>query len=181
MKTMLFALMMSVCFSGWASANYADAPGAGEVQYLPGQYIVPAPTELSRYASFDIKYSISTDVDGKLIINYCLPEDIVGPGVPSIHLKEMKQSDSGLFEFEGTWGRGSCRKTKKSITCFVIYPGLPIDKVKLEALIRQKYAGVSPPNAGDNDSAIQSELEGRLALAELFSADPKGIVNLTRP
>jgi hypothetical protein len=172
--------LSAVSFAGQPYAGIDYPPGAGwQAHIVQGTYIIPVQTSLARYASFYTPYRLTTSSDGKLRIDYCLPEDVVGPGIPSIHLEETKNNTIGLIEVEGTWGRGTCRKVDSGLTCFIIYPGLPLEHQKVEAYLRAKYpTGGSDVALLDDNETLPPGLLARLNVATVFSADPKGIINI---
>ena len=134
-----------------------------EAVWKIGEYIVPVPHGLAEYASFPVMYTWDQGADGKARLSYKLPEDLVTPETPTIVL-EQKNNDGGLIKFEGELGEASCRKNSSDLTCFVIYPGFPIDEKAVAGFLDRKYQGAA-------DLALRKDV------ARIFSADPKGVVN----
>jgi hypothetical protein len=171
-----FTLTLSLAPSAFAAADgYGSSftgraipnplPGQAGVQEFDGEYIVPAPLALQSVASFKTNYCLSKDTDGKLILAYALPEDIVGKNKPRIAIKETTKG-AGFINFQGSHGSASCRKTAHEMTCFVLYPGF--DTTGSQDVVRDKFAGAE-------------DLQARLDLAAAFSADPKGVVHFAIP
>jgi len=136
---------------------------AWESQWKAGQYIVPVPEHLSPYATFPVMYQANKNTEGKIRLAYKLPEDLVTRETPEIVLEQV-QMEGGLIRFEGELGEASCRKSTGTITCFVIYPGLSIDKAAVNSFLDAKYWNLA-------------DLALRKNVAQLFSTDPKGIVS----
>lgn len=158
MKRLLLSVALGLfpAFAGAADGN------AGST--FRGEYMVPVPTALAQYGTFDTQYCLSKDTDGREILSYHLPEEVVGLNAPEIRLKETAKSNGGLVQYEGTHGVGSCRKKAGRLTCFILYPSYDTSGAK--AFLQSKYSG--------------AELEGRLQIADLFSADPKGVLTFVR-
>jgi hypothetical protein len=163
----LGAILFSLGISGGAIAagGYplaADGYNNNNSGELTGNYTVPAPQDLSSVASFKICYQVTTDTDGKLILRYHLPQEIVGANKAGIELKQSGDVNAGFIPFRGMNGSpdsANCRKHGNTLKCFVAYPGL--DTSGSDDYVKDHYT---------------DDLPQRLQVASLFSADPVGVV-----
>jgi len=143
--------------------GFANVTNAHEVA---GEYIVPVPSNLAAQASFPITYSASKDGEGRQLLKYKLPDELVAGQAPEIVLREVPNKTPGvLIQFESDHASASCRRFGDQLTCFVVYPGAELNLEGIDAFLGSKYTG--------------PELEARKKVARFFSADPKGIVNYT--
>lgn len=153
-------------FAGFtAAADYPSKIESGKALDHVGDYIVPAPAELASVSAFKIAYSIETDVQGRKVLSYQLPDLIAGPKKPVVVLTQTGPEKDGFVPFENKEhdDSASCRVRRNDITCFVLYPGM--DTTGAEDVVRQRFAN-SP------------ELNLRLNLAQVFSSDPKGVLHI---
>lgn len=162
--------LMSLVTGGAALAesrgDYANTTGGNKIT-VPldhtGDYIVPAPAELSSVAAFKIPYGIGQTTDGKKVLSYQLPDLIAGPKKPVIVLTQTGPEANGFIPFGNKFDSANCRILNDDVTCFVLYPSM--NTAGSEDAVRAQF-GDSP------------ELDLRLRLAQVFSSDPKGVLHI---
>ncbi len=127
-------------------------------------YQVPTPANLLTSAQWEITGNAEAKVnDGKLEVKYQLPEDLVGKEQSPISFSGVVESD--FIKVEGPGVHGFCMVAgNKPLTCMVKYPSLPIDLESRDSAINAHHKG---------EEALR-----RLEVAELFSADPAGILGV---
>jgi hypothetical protein len=128
-----------------------------------GSYVVPALAELAPVSSFKTTFKVGHDAAGKLTLSYRLPEEVVGSEPVPIDLVEVDgEPMSGFTKLAGPRNHeASCRVLSDSLVCFVLYPELRTDPIEIHQLLVKKGLG---------------DILNRDKLAQLFSADPKGVV-----
>ena len=136
------------------------ALGAG----MAATYSVPVPTDLVDHAHWDISGHASAQLTGnQLSVRYGLPADIVGEGKGHFAFTG-KVGNSPFVNVQGRGVFGTCMLANgKPLTCMLKYPELAIDSAVVDQSLAQHFAG--------------SELDLRMRVARLFSADPAGILS----
>lgn len=127
-----------------------------------GQYQVPVQEEaLKEFAIFPLKVKISKNQKGQKL-TYKLPMEIVGrPLEVKLHISE---TPTGLT-LKGPLASGDCRRIEAKTECKMVYSdNLKINPADVESFLQ-------------NRENAPAEFEQRKAVAEIFAADPIGILS----
>lgn len=124
-------------------------------------YEVPVPNHLKKYAHFAMSSPVVQKANGKTMIHYKLPAELVGPSHPGITMYSDDYSND-RFEFESEFGKAICEK-KGIIHCNVKYQNIAVDFDEVRRHLAQH-------------SKSRVEFEARFQVAAMFSRDPGGIL-----
>jgi hypothetical protein len=140
-----------------------EVPAFGPGIYA-GNYHVPVPAELEPYADFEI-VSVRLDVrGGELVLKYDLPELLIGEA-RGLSFRGAATPD-GSYVLEGDDGTATCRSSADGWTCDEALFAVQLDVEKIERLL---------------DSMSDAEAIGRRSVADRFSVDPIGVLQIASP
>jgi len=126
---------------------------------IRGFYEVPVSNELKPYAIYPIKFKADTYETNPDEIVFPLPAELVGE---EFYVKMAKVEDS-----ENLWAgpnvEGSCSIINREFKCKVKFNNLIINQSQVEQVIKNTYQN-------------QSEVGGRLQVAQLFGTEPIGYI-----
>lgn len=135
-------------------------------------YIVPAKPGVLEAESRPMPSppAIEVGANGRRVLRFALPEDLVGQSYPALVLYE-ERVDGGSIQFRGTLTLADCVDSARSLTCRIDY--LPayadtISAISVERFLHRKYADAP------------AELERGLALFRRFKLDPEGVILVLR-
>jgi len=129
-------------------------------------YSVPVADALKPYAQFTVPAHMTKTATG-LSVSYLMPEELVGPTPVNITLNSTDYTPgASSFTLSGPQGQATCQKVNDSVACNIQFSALNIDSNAVEANLRQK---VTNPE----------ELDNRLLVGRIFSADPVGVLTYT--
>lgn len=130
-----------------------------------GHYVVPAPADLASAATFAMPEVSWTVANGTATLHYELPLGLVG-GVLPITVTGPITSTSTTVQLTSIQGTGSCTAQGTKITCSEAFGNLgtlPMNTAVVQQVATQD--SISPTSS-------------RLAVANIFSSDPIGTVDL---
>lgn len=135
-------------------------------------YIVPAKPGVLEAESRPMPSPpvIEMGENGRRVLRFALPEDLVGQSYPALILHE-ERADGGSIQFRGTHTLADCVDSARSLTCRIDYLpayGDTVSPIAVERYLRQKYADAP------------AELERGLALFRRFRIDPEGVILVLR-
>ena len=130
-----------------------------------GHYVVPAPPDLAGAATFAVPEVDWSVVNGTATLHYELPVGLVG-GVLPITVSGPIAAGATTVQLSSTNGTGSCTASGTKITCSESLANLgtlPMSTAVVEQVATQDQ--ISP-------------VSNRTAVANIFSSDPIGTVDL---
>lgn len=131
------------------------------------QYTVPVSQELLTAASFHLVDPKLEIIDGKRIIQFTSPEDLVGNTTNQVTLRELPASGGEPFiPFDGDRAHARCLfSAETKMLCLVRSKASP-DLVRVEEVLNRKY--VSEPE----------HLSNALSVARIFHNEPSGVARI---
>jgi hypothetical protein len=141
-----------------ATSSDPDPPAAGVYR---GTYFVPVPPELEPYALFELE-SVRVEARGdELGLQYDLPELLLGEP-RGLSFRGGATAD-GEYRLEGDDGVATCRPSAGRWRCDEALNGIELDASKIERLL---------------EALPDAEARGRRGVADRFSVDPIGVLEL---
>lgn len=137
----LIALVASA--SVWAATPAGTVPGP---KVYDSTYTAPVPARLARLSTFERCETVIAETNGKRVLEYSLPEDLVGEGGLVIKLEDQGNDGNGFRRWGGPHGSARCTG-RAPMTCLIRYPSLPSDFTKVESFLRRKYKGLPDVDA----------------------------------
>ena len=125
---------------------------------IRGTYEVPISGELSKFASYDVKFKSNNYQTLPSTLSFPLPEELTG--VPlSITMDRLGNS----HVWKGENGEGTCAIEGRYLKCTMHFQDLSFDPVKLSAILTNSYPDSTERNA-------------KALIAEKFQSEPVGIL-----